>query len=102
MASHLVEILIYSALNKAVNECGNQKSKPFMPHYYICIAASQSEISDSGQNSDQISYLVRKRSEIYTQVRYFDKVNQNAGKLLKAESPFWAKIVGVCEIPCPN
>ena len=61
MASHLVEILIYSAINKAVNECGNQKSKPFMPHYYICIAASQSEISDSGQNSEPNALFGQKK-----------------------------------------
>ena len=38
------------------------------------IAAGQSEISDSGQNSDQMPYLVRNKSEIYTQARNFEKV----------------------------
>ena len=33
---------------------------------WACIAASQSEISDFGQNQDQIPYLVNSRSEIFT------------------------------------
>ena len=36
------------------------------PSSKLCIAASQSEISDFGQNPDQMPYLVRKSSEIIT------------------------------------
>ena len=41
------------------------------------IAGSESEISDSGKNSDQMPYLVRKRSEISFEAKYLQKTCKN-------------------------
>ena len=67
--------------------------------------AYQSKIFDSGQNSRRMPYLARKGSEMYTQVRNFEK---NAMKLLKirrlrrANNPFTVKKIWMSDIHYQN
>ena len=47
----------------------------------ILLSVSQKFLT--GQNSDQMPYWIKKRSEIYTEVQNFEQIDQNAVKLLK-------------------